>query len=55
MLECREFDIERAYVLCTENMERKGKIIYAPIYMTMFLAAATEASDVYTIDLSGLQ
>lgn len=55
VLECREFDIERAYVLCTENMERKGKIIYAPIYMTMFLAAPTEASDVYTIDLSGLQ
>lgn len=54
VLNCREYDIDKAYVLCNCNMERKGKIIYAPIYMTMFIRRNAEKIGVYKVDLTGL-
>lgn len=36
-------------------MERKGKIVYAPIYMTMFIKPQEIASGRYKISISGLQ
>ncbi|MDE7420003.1 MAG: AAA family ATPase [Muribaculaceae bacterium] len=55
VLECKEYDIEKAYVLCHGNMKSDGRIIYAPIYMTMFITPAVLDSGKYIMDLSGLQ
>lgn len=33
----KQFDIEKAYVLSGKNLHKKGKIVYLPIYMTMFI------------------
>ena len=55
VLECKEYDIEKAYVLCPGNIKSDGRIIYAPIYMTMFIAPAVLDSGKYIMDLSGLQ
>lgn len=54
-LECKEYAIEKAYVFYPGNLSHKGRIIYAPIYMTMFLAPPKPISEIYSIDLSGLQ
>lgn len=49
------FNIKKAYVLCGENIVKKGRIIYAPVYMTMCLRHSEEKADIYRIDLSDLQ
>ncbi len=55
VLECSEYGIEKAYVLCLGNIERKGEIIYAPIYMTMFMVPPKKLPDIYKIDISALK
>ena len=55
VLECKEYDIEKAYVLCMGNMHKKDKIVYAPIYMTIFLTPQKSSSGVFTIDISALK
>ncbi|MDE6299938.1 MAG: AAA family ATPase [Muribaculaceae bacterium] len=55
LLECKEYGIERAYVLCNGNVQEKGKIIYFPVYMTMFLKQTKIENTIYKLDLSGLQ
>ena len=37
ILSNEEYAIERAIVLCNENIKEDGNILYAPVYMTMFL------------------
>lgn len=37
ILSNEEYAIERAIVLCNENIKEDSNILYAPIYMTMFL------------------
>lgn len=37
ILSNEEYAIDRAIVLCNENIKEDGNILYAPIYMTMFL------------------
>jgi len=49
------FDIPCALVLNNENMKVAGRIIYAPIYMVMFLDNAHSEELTYKIDLSGLE
>lgn len=49
------YKINKAYVLCGSNVKREGKIIYLPIYMTMFMRKNEGALGVYDIDLTGLQ
>lgn len=49
------FDIPCALVLNNENMKVAGSIIYAPIYMVMFLDNAYSEELTYKIDLSGLE
>ena len=49
------FDIPCALVLNNENMKVAGSIIYAPIYMVMFLDNAHSEELTYKIDLSGLE
>ena len=33
----KEYGIRRAIVLSNENLSERGNVLYAPIYMTMFL------------------
>ncbi|WP_406615561.1 ATP-binding protein [Mycoplasmopsis hyopharyngis] len=37
LLSDKSFDIKKGIVFCNENIEQIGKIIYLPIYMTMFV------------------
>lgn len=55
VLECKDYNIEKAYVLCPGNMGKKGKTIYIPIYMTMYITPSQPTADIYTIDISALQ
>ena len=32
-----EYAIRRALVLCNDNMQIRDRVLYAPVYMTMFL------------------
>ena len=53
-----EYDIDRAYVFCNENIRTTGKICYIPIYMLMFLKNEQnqpgETHSVFKIDLGAL-
>lgn len=54
ILDCREYDIPQAVVLCNGNYSVSDKVAYAPIYMVMFIRKE-EALDVkFSLDLSGL-
>lgn len=37
VMENVEYAVPEAYVLCNGNLERKGRIVYLPIYMTLFI------------------
>jgi len=37
VLEINNYKIEKAYVLCNDNIEVRGKRIYLPVYMLMFI------------------
>ncbi len=54
VLACDEYDIPRAVVLHNDNLEVKGKVIYAPVYMIMFIKNNTPPAGIYKVDLSGL-
>lgn len=55
IMECKTYDIKKAYVLSTGNIKQKSRIVYAPVYMTMFIRRQNETAGIYRIDLSGLQ
>ncbi len=40
-----EYKIQRAIVLCNENIKEKGNILYAPIYMLMFMHQREHAKE----------
>lgn len=50
-----EYAIDRAYVLCNDNIKVVGKVVYMPIYMAMFIKHVDTALLKYTVDISGLQ
>lgn len=54
VLDCEAYNVKRGYVLCGGNFERKGRIIYAPVYAAMFIRPVKDDIGVYKIDLSGL-
>lgn len=54
VMDSEEYNILQAVVLCNDNMKVDGKVIYAPVYMTMFLQQTKAAPTFYKIDLSGL-
>lgn len=54
IMDCEEYEIEKAIVFNNENLHTKNKIIYAPIYMIMFLEKKNETPTFYKIDLSGI-
>ena len=53
----QDYGIKRAVVLCNGNIMVDGNIVYAPIYMTMFLKKEWLPSSIttYKIDISSLQ
>ena len=55
IMECEEYNLSEAIVFNNDNLKVEGKIIYAPIYMIMFLEKQNIAPEFYTIDLSGLK
>lgn len=54
VINSHEYDIRKAFVLCNGNIRMDGKIIYLPIYMTMFIRKTNDNAGIYEIDLSGL-
>lgn len=54
IMECDEYNIPTAVVLSNSNLRAEGKIIYAPVYMVMFLKQDDTAPVYYKVDLTGL-
>lgn len=55
ILSNKEYDIKKAYVLCNSNIKQVGKVVYLPIYMTMFIRQAVQTQSIkYKIDFSEL-
>lgn len=53
IMDCNEYGLSEAVVFNNDNLRVEGKIVYAPIYMTMFLAKDNTAPTYYKVDLSG--
>ena len=54
ILDCPEYTIPEAIVLCNDNLTVKEKVVYAPIYMTMFLHKEQMVNLQFKLDLAGL-
>ena len=54
IMDCEEYELQKAIVFNNENLHTKNKIIYSPIYMIMFLEKKNETPTFYNIDLSGI-
>ena len=55
VMACRDYDLPQAIVFNNDNLHTDGKLVYAPIYMVMFLERSHAAPAHYKVDLSGLQ
>lgn len=55
IMACKEYDFPKAFVFNNDNLRVEGKIVYAPIYMAMFIERNIAAPAYYKVDLSGLQ
>ena len=55
MMNVSDWNLEKAYVFCQGNIEQKGKILYLPWYMAMFLEQEKLREKlIVDVDLSGL-
>ena len=54
IMNCNEYELPEAVVFNNGNMHVSGNVIYAPIYMVMFLEKDNTAPAFYKVDLSGL-
>lgn len=54
LLKCDEYHLQEAIVFNNGNLRVDGKVVYAPIYMTMFLEKDNNAPVYYKVDLTGL-
>jgi len=55
VLRNRDYDIRRAIVFCNENLSVKENVVYAPVYMLMFLRKEMDtAPKIYKPNLEGL-
>ena len=51
-----EYDIPEAFVLYNDNVRVEGKVVYLPVYMTMFLQRKSDSNaGKYLPDISALQ
>ena len=55
IMDCEEYDLPEAVVFNNDNLKVDGKIVYAPIYMVMFLEKNNDVPIYYKVDLSMLQ
>lgn len=56
VLEHEAYQISKAYVFHNGNVSRKGKVMYAPIYMLMFIKKEQKLENpIYKLDLSVLK
>lgn len=55
IMDSEEYSLSEAIIFNNGNMQVKGKFVYAPIYMVMFLQRNEDAPTFYKVDLSGLQ
>ncbi len=56
VLENEKYQISKAYVFHNGNVSRKGKVVYYPAYMLMFVQKEKELSNpIYKLDLSVLK
>ncbi len=55
ILDCKDYALPKAIVLTNDNLKKDGAIVYAPIYMTMFLAPSPILAPTYIINLDGLR
>lgn len=54
IMDCGEYNLPQAIVFNNDNLQVVGKIVYAPIYMVMFLEKNNIAPTYYKVDLTGL-
>lgn len=54
IMDCDEYDLPQAVVFNNDNLRTVDKVIYAPVYMVMFLEKNNTAPTYYKVDLSGL-
>lgn len=54
IMDCRDYELPKAIVLCNDNISRDGKLVYAPVYMTMFIRKDNPTPLEYKVDLSGI-
>lgn len=54
IMDCREYDLNEAVVFNNDNLRIDDKIVYAPIYMVMFIEKRIEAPTFFKVDLSGI-
>lgn len=55
ILDCKEYDIPEAIVLCNDNISIEGKVKYLPVYMIMFIYRENIPNLKFSLDLFGLQ
>ena len=54
IMDCSEYEIPESIIFNNDNINVRGKYIYAPIYMVMFIENKNDAPTFYKVDLSGL-
>ncbi|MGM9868600.1 MAG: ATP-binding protein [Sodaliphilus sp.] len=54
IMNCQNYHLREAIVLCNDNIYIDGSRIYMPIYMTMFMRRDETVPKEYKIDLSGI-
>lgn len=55
VLKSTEYDIDRAYIFINKNkVEKNGKKVIMPVYMSMFLGKKSHDEMIYNLDLNGL-
>lgn len=54
IMDCSEYEIPESIIFNNDNINVRGKYIYAPIYMVMFIEKKNDAPTFYKVDLNGL-
>lgn len=54
ILNCKDYTIPQAIVLCNDNYSIKDKVSYMPIYMVMFINKEQPMNIKFSLDLNGL-
>lgn len=54
IMDCEDYDLPEAVVFNNDNLHIDGKILYAPIYMVMFIEKNNVAPAFYKVDISEL-